>query len=248
MGIIYCITFPNGKKYIGQTKQKLKKRLQQHNKQKYCRAVHNAIKKYKEYRCDIILEIDNDKLDYYEEKYIKEYNTLVPNGYNIKEGGATSSFCEETKKLMSLSHKGKKHSEETKKIISSSLIGRNLSEETKIKISQSKKNSELSEESKKRMNRTGMKHNDECKLKLSKCNKGKIVTKDTREKLSQSLRKNGDALPLYVHKKEENCKTYHGSGYVVRVPGFKSKSFISKKMSDEEKYNLALEYLNNITI
>jgi predicted GIY-YIG superfamily endonuclease len=59
MGIIYCLTFPNGKKYIGQTIQQLKARLQQHSKQKYCKAVYNAIQKYKDYKCDILLEVDN---------------------------------------------------------------------------------------------------------------------------------------------------------------------------------------------
>lgn len=246
MGIIYCLTFPNNKKYIGQTKQGLKTRLKQHIKQNYCTAVHNAIKKYNEYRCDILLEIDNNQLDYHEEKLICEYNTLVPNGYNIRKGGKTSGFCEETKKNMSESHKGKKHSNDTKKLISISLSGRTLSDETKIKISTTKKNTVLPEESKKRMNRIGMKHNEETKIKLSEYNKGKNVSFDTREKLSKSLRQNGQDLPLYLHRKEKKPNSYHGSGYIVRVPGFKSKSFISKKMTDEEKYNLALNYLNTL--
>ena len=114
MGVIYCLTFPNGKKYIGQTKQRLETRLKQHAIQKCCKAVHNAICKYKTYNCDILLEVNNIDLDYYEEKMIKEYKTIVPNGYNIREGGKQSGFCEETRKQMSYSHKGKKKSEEKK--------------------------------------------------------------------------------------------------------------------------------------
>jgi predicted GIY-YIG superfamily endonuclease len=80
MGIIYCLSFSNGKKYIGQTRQPITKRLKQHKKQSYCTAVHNAIIKYKDYECRILVEVDNNELDDYEERYIKEYNTIVPNG------------------------------------------------------------------------------------------------------------------------------------------------------------------------
>lgn len=245
MGIIYCLTFPNGKKYIGQTVQKLKTRLNQHSKQSYCTSVHRAINKYKTYTCEVLLEVEKTELDYYEEKLIKENNTLVPNGYNIRTGGNTSSFCEETREKMSCSHKGKKHSYETKQSISKALSGRSLGEETKKKISLTKRNTDLPETSKIKMNRTGMKHTDEVKLKVSIFNKGKEVGHETREILSQSLRKNGKDLnlPLYLHRKEVNPNTYHGSGYIVRIPGLKSKSFISKKITDEEKYNLALIYL-----
>jgi len=248
MGVVYCLTFPNGKKYIGQTKQRLETRLKQHSKQKYCKAVHNAICKYLTYTCDILLKVNDFDLDYYEEKMIKEYKTLVPNGYNIREGGKKSSFCDETKKQMSYSHKGKKQSDETKKAISNALTGRVLSEETKQKISYSKKKSIISEKSKIKMNRIGMKHTEDSKLKISNFNKGKKIEQGTREKLSRSLRYHGKDLnlPLYMHRKEQNQNSYHGSGYVIRVPGFKSKSFISKKISDDEKYKLALEYLKTI--
>lgn len=248
MGLIYCLTFPNGKKYIGQTTQQLKARLQQHSKQKYCIAVHNAIRKYKEYECEVLLEIDNASLDYYEEKLIKEHHTLVPNGYNIRLGGRKSGFSQETIKKMSESHKGKHVSEAARQAISRALTGRILSKETRQKISISKQNSVLSEESKRKMSRKGMKHTDESKTKVSLFNKGKQVQLDTRIKLSQSLRQYGTtmSLPLYVHRKEQKPNSYHGSGYIVRVPGFKSKSFISKKLTDEEKYNLALKFLESI--
>lgn len=241
MGIIYCLTFKNGKKYIGQTIQPLYTRLKQHSSQHYCTAVHNAIKKYKEYTCDILLEVKNEELDYYEEKLIHEYNTIIPSGYNIRTGGKSSKFCDEIKKKMSNSHKGKSHSMETKLAISKALSGRTLDQCTKEKISDSKKRIILSDEAKKRMSRCGMKHTDEAKNKVSLFNKGKTVAIDTREKLSQSLRQNGKNLnlPLYVHRKEQKLNSYHGSG-------FKSKSFISKKLSDEEKYRLAINYLNNI--
>jgi group I intron endonuclease len=246
MGVIYCLTFPSGKQYVGQTKQKISKRLSQHQKQNSCQAVHYAIQKYKTYDCKILVEVSNNELDEYETKFIKELNTIVPHGYNIREGGTNGCFCLETKQKMSQSHKGKKHSEQTKQAISKALSGRNLSNETKQKISETKKFNPVSNESLKKMNRKGMKHSNEAKQKISACNVGKTVSTKTREKLSQSLRKKTVNLPLYVQRKEQNNSSYHGSGYIVRVPGFASKSFISKKLSDDEKLKLALNYLESI--
>lgn len=243
MGVIYCLEFPNGKKYIGQTIQPLNLRLKQHKIQSYCKAVHNAIIKYNDFKCNILIEVQDDELDFYEEHFITLYNTLVPNGYNIRSGGKKSKFCEETKQKMSSSHKGKTHSLDTKNAISKALTGRKLDDEVKYKISITKKNMILSDDSKMKMSRLGMKHTDDAKNKVSAFNKGKYVSKETCKKLSQSLRKIGKDLPIYIHRREE--KTYHGSGYIVRIPGLKSKSFISKKLSDEEKYKLALEYYNN---
>lgn len=72
-----------------------------------------AIKKYKRNNFkQEILEYSETKKEAFklQEKYIKEYNTLVPNGYNISpKGGLGLTGCHsiETKKLISESRKGK---------------------------------------------------------------------------------------------------------------------------------------------
>jgi len=75
-----------------------------------------------------------------QEKYIKEYNTLTPNGYNISPKGGIGvkewiCHSEETKEKMSKSHKGKKHLNETKEKISKSKRGQKHTDETKKRIS-----------------------------------------------------------------------------------------------------------------
>lgn len=91
--VIYRMTFPDGKYYIGLTKQKLSERLSGH-KTSVKRNLHLPIvKAINEYGFDsIIVEIidtaDNyDKLLELEKYYIKKFNTKVPNGYNSTEGG-----------------------------------------------------------------------------------------------------------------------------------------------------------------
>ena len=129
MGVIYCLTSPSGKKYIGQTKGNLKKRIQRHvNDTKGCPVIAAAIKKYGIRTFDIkvliyCLDID---IDYHEVSLIKENNSRVPHGYNIRGGGKDGHHSEETKKQISDSKVGrntgdkhplygKHHSEETKK-------------------------------------------------------------------------------------------------------------------------------------
>ena len=99
-----------------------------------------AIKKYgKENFKREILEFFDSKEEAFEaqEKYIIQYNTLEPVGYNIspKGGhGAKGCWSEESKKKNSKKLKGKKKSEEHCKHISESMTGRKLSKSQVEKI------------------------------------------------------------------------------------------------------------------
>ena len=84
----------NGKCYIGQA-VKLRKRLQHHinnyEHNRYDAPIYRAFKKYgiENFELKILiswhdaLSFQTKKmLDLYEKRYIEEYNSLVPNGYN----------------------------------------------------------------------------------------------------------------------------------------------------------------------
>lgn len=95
MGYIYMYTAPNGKHYIGQTKQTIKERRKTEKGLGYitCPAFYHAIQKYgglNNFKLDILEEVDNSLLDKKEEYWINFYNSLIPNGYNIKKGGNSS--------------------------------------------------------------------------------------------------------------------------------------------------------------
>ena len=72
-----------------------------------------AFKKYgkNNFKCKILEQFDTKEMAFNaQEKYIKEYNTLVPNGYNIspKGGhGVSGCFSKETLKKLSDANKGK---------------------------------------------------------------------------------------------------------------------------------------------
>lgn len=93
--IIYkVINIKNNKLYIGMTTKTLKYRKNTHLNSMKCGSnyiFHNAIRKYgiDNFEWEIICEcFSKEELNEKEIYYIKEFNTLTPNGYNISTGGS----------------------------------------------------------------------------------------------------------------------------------------------------------------
>ena len=99
---------------------------------KYTKTSENAIIPTRTHPSDIGLDLSAIS-------YIKNLNSIAPNGYNLKEGGSSGKQHEETKKKISDTLKnrtniidiirpkpqlGKPHTEETKQKISNALKGR----------------------------------------------------------------------------------------------------------------------------
>lgn len=133
-----------GKLYIGQTKNFhsgnrlycAEGRFKAHvsdamSNRNYCTAIDGAIRKYGKYNFELsILEynVPIEKLNEKEQHYIKELNTMAPNGYNLTSGGkANQIVSEETRKKISIACKGKKKSKEAIENYRKSLIGRRVS-------------------------------------------------------------------------------------------------------------------------
>ena len=148
LGDIYLITnIINGTKYVGQavhfvnSKNKKKKwgylgrwknhivkanNFKENEYKSSCRYLDNAIRKYgkDKFKVEVLKICKEEELNYWEEHFIKELNTLEPNGYNLTTGGSSHRKSESTKKLMSEIMKvkgGHLHTEETKKKISENL-------------------------------------------------------------------------------------------------------------------------------
>jgi group I intron endonuclease len=142
MGFIYKITNTiNGMIYIGQTIQTLEDRWRQHRKKSStCLYLKRAFEKHgiDNFIFEMICSCNNEELDKLEIHYMNEFNSIVPNGYNLREGGNSGRHNEETKKKISEAVKeknrmigakphpqlGKPIKEETKKKISEALKGR----------------------------------------------------------------------------------------------------------------------------
>lgn len=139
---------PSGKYYIGQTIRP-KFRKNEHVSRAFNGSelpFHRAIRKYGidsfgySILCGITCsntETLSEILNNLEQYYIIKYNSKVPTGYNVTEGGEGNLgivLSEETKYKMSLSKIGHKCSTNTKKKISEWQVGKKLSEDTKNKI------------------------------------------------------------------------------------------------------------------
>ena len=147
---------------------------------------HKALMKYgkENFNKQILKEYDTKEEAFNaQEKYIKEYNTLSPNGYNISPKGGhkgMGSISKETKIKLGKIWKGRKHSEETKNKISQKLKGRTYSEETRKNMSNGAFGKKLSEETKHKMSIShigklkGKKLSEETKHKMSESRKGRI--------------------------------------------------------------------------
>ncbi len=110
---VYCITnLINNKKYIGITSRDIHIRFQEHCTHKHT-LVYEAVKKYgKENFKNEIIEnnISSKKIDERERYFIKIYDTLVPNGYNLSTGGISNkNLNEESRKRLSEMNMGIKN-------------------------------------------------------------------------------------------------------------------------------------------
>jgi group I intron endonuclease len=215
MGIIYLLKNKiNNKCYVGQTIRTLKKRWYEHcARVDGCIILNDAIKKYssENFETSIIIEVENDKLDEYEVEYIKQYNSLYPNGYNIQTGGNKGKkHCEESREKMRQSKLGEKNFN----------FGKPRTDETKEKIRQSK---------------LGEKHHFY----------GKELTYEHKLNLSKSHKR--DDLPMYMVYTKPRPNVYVDEGYgISNHPKETNKLFTSKKISLEEKYKLAFNYLTEL--
>ena len=120
---VYMHTFPNGKKYIGITKQELKARFDNGNGYKN-NPMKGAIKKYGwgNIKHDLLFDnLTKEQAELKEIELISFYKTTnIKFGYNLSKGGKGANgykHSEETKQKMSNWHKGKKLSKETKEKI-----------------------------------------------------------------------------------------------------------------------------------
>ena len=203
---IYCHTNKiNGKKYIGQTCQKVDRRWRDGEGYKPCIYFYKAIQKYGWDNFEHEILYDNltlEEANQLEEELIAKYDTMnTEKGYNLKAGGENNLLSEEIRTKISNSHKGKKFSKEHRENLSKAhkgkkayWYGKHLPEEAKKKISESRK---------------GKKHSEETKKRLSELNKGKNNHNYGNHKLA------GKNNPNYGKKGKDS--SYHKEVYCVEL-------------------------------
>ena len=230
-GEIYMMIFPNGKRYIGQTVQLLTKRLTQHF---YCDVKNDillgrAINKYGKHNIKIVtllLWCDKCQLDYYEVKYIRQYNTRVPCGYNIDKGGSGRLNMSENTKLK----------------ISSSLKGVNKTLEHSQNISKGRTGIIFTPEHHKNLSISSSgSNNSHWGVPRTEIQKRTVGDKNRERMLFSRTNPAYTDIPKYIYVRDAAKKGYE----VKRHPTLPNKTFVSKKLSMNDKLQLAIEYIKS---
>lgn len=238
-GVIYKHISPNGKVYIGQTTSPNPK-LRWSGKNPYSQNSYfsNSISKYgwENFKHEIIHEVEAaskeelfEILNDLEEKYIIEYNSMYPNGFNLRPGGHNSPLTEATKEKLREINKGKKLSDETKKKISEASKKQVWTAERKLNISKASKGRKFSEDFKEKCR----------KAKLGNTNAlGHTLTEESKQKIKLTKLKNGTNKwsEEYRQKRKENPRHWKLSDETKRKISESRKGI---KFSDEHKKKLS---------
>lgn len=244
MGYIYLIINNiNKKKYIGQTIQlDINKRWNKHklvNKSYIGTCLYNAYKKYgiENFTFKIICICFDEDTNKFEEEYVKKYNTLYPNGYNMIEGGKNRKFTHIVKQLISEKISG----------INSPNYGKHLSEETKKKLSEALKGNKNPNFGKKPSENTINKLRQSAYKRYE--NKDVACAEETKEKISKSLIEYYKNSSTPKERKHNICveqydlnnnliNTYYSLSEAARTVNVSSKNIIyASNLTSKNKNN-----------
>jgi len=232
MGVIYKLTSPSGKSYIGQTKQPFNRRWNSHTRSaRICSnhsvALERAIRKYgrENFKTEILVECNDNMLNTFEERMVKAYGSNIHSlGYNLTSGGDHGQkFNDSTRLKMSNSHRRKHGNNLPKYLIKT---GCKATGKSGYQITNHPKCV--------RKRFTGEIKDDAKSLQRAL----KFLKKLEKEKFTPTK----EVLPQYVsYMKSRN-------GYSVQIPRSGQsnlrKQFASKKLTKEQKKQQAINQLN----
>jgi group I intron endonuclease len=233
--IYMVINHWNGKRYIGQVKcyydtrkgflkAGIEKRWTNHcnsarskRQGTGSRYFENSINKYgyHNHTIKVIHICPEEESDYWETKFIRQYNTLIPNGMNIEKGGKRAPLSQETKDKLSKLKKGKYEGE------NNPMWNKTHSPESLEKMRIAHEGKPLSALHKQKMSESHTANYKEGKL-------------PPRRKYTD--------LPKYIyHVKGSNKEGYE----VRNHPKLKQRQFVSKTMTLEDNLKRAIAYLED---
>jgi group I intron endonuclease len=197
MGFIYKITNTITKKcYIGETTEnnpnsRFKAHMNGIRRGKGCPALRDAVQKHGEenFKFEVLIICFDEDCYRFEREYIKKYNSIAPNGYNILEGGQCGG-----------GFKGKHHTDEAKEQISK--MGKKYFSDPEILRAHSERGKKQFETPESRQKASdALKNSEKYKLAMAEKRFGGFVSshtegrEDVKKKISEGLKnyyKNND--------------------------------------------------------
>lgn len=166
-----------------------------HPREAFC--LHNSMAKHGEdkFKFEVLLyATDSDYLNFMEQKIIAEYDTMMPNGYNLDSGGGVSRIISEVTKQKLKGrpawNKGIPQSEEAKRKQSIAMMGKPAPNKGKPKTEEEKAKQSLAMKGRTAWNK-GVPMTEEQKAKLRGLDKSYTKTPEYRAMMSEALKKRG---------------------------------------------------------
>ena len=255
LGVIYKLTSPSGKSYIGQTVRTLLERWFDHiraARREYpgCIAIAYAIKKYgsEGFKIEVLVTCPIDKLDEEEIRLIYEHKTLYPDGYNLTRGGQgllAAGLSEYTKDKISKSlRKNVNDLYDPPRYIQYVPENETKSEGYVVDIPNKRFAafccSDMSLDEKYHFAIRFLIEKEASKEILDEYNKLKQSRR--RKKIAKIVIINGETfeLPCYIsYSKRDN-------GFIARKPGYHEIPFKDRTLSMRENFNMAITYLDRL--
>jgi group I intron endonuclease len=201
-GIYLIENILSGKRYIGQTVDYAKRKASHINAlrgnyhpNKYLQSSWN---KYGEnaFRFTLVIECDVDKLDELEIRYIRQFNTLAPKGFNLTKGGdgvRGLKWSMESREAVSRAKKGKRTGDEAY------WFGKKHTPETLEKL---------------RVATSNLWENVEYRQHQVEVHKGKKQSEETKRKRSEALKGNKNNKRAHRYRCVETGIEYESFGQI----------------------------------
>ncbi len=245
---IYKITSPSNKIYIGQSIDVIGRF--KHYNGLHCKLqtrLYNSLNKYgvEKHKFEVICQCSREELNDLEVYYIALYNSFNSEfGMNLRSGGMVSKASDETKQKQSVSGKNKKpRSEETRKKISIAHKGKTISLETRQKLREANlgKKRILESIEKGRKSSIGKRHSEESKLKMGKNNIGKKRSEETKLKINLSRIRIGiPSCRKGVKLSDEQKESYKGRIVSEETKQKLREINLGKKHTEETRKKMSL--------
>lgn len=187
--IVYLLTSPSGKKYVGITSRTLEARWKGHcaNARRGSKlALHKAVRRYGEdaFKLDVLESVETwEKACEREKFWIAELGSKAPGGYNLTDGGdgvlgLSWKLSDESRVKQAAARRGRKQSAECVSKRAASLRGQKRSDEARARMVAAQKD-----------RKKPPPFSDEHRAKMSSAHKGKKHTPESREKMSVAAKK-----------------------------------------------------------
>lgn len=135
---VYCLEFPNGKKYVGVSSDPSRRYAEHRSANTPCG---HAFRKHGNPTLHVLVKARRDYCMELEARLTDKWGTVTPGGYNLQRGGTGGSVpCAESREKMRLAQTGKKHAEATREKMRHAQQNRPpISEETRARLREAAK-------------------------------------------------------------------------------------------------------------